>query len=287
MYADLGVPDLSFVPRKMVPNAKTITDYEIKRVEPIEGTALGSSVTWVSPTMEATTRAIIHHRAGVSVNAEELEMAGQAGFDLLGTSLKPVIANILMQQAQIVFQGTTASRDKVSVNGMIDDGEDTNSGLDDDAWDTAASPFTHLKEGVKDLIANNYAPPYVWIMSYNLLPGYHSLHNAAGGLTEAMLAKGTGLDYPAYIEKVVFANNGTDASNVIYPLPAAANDDGVWIMCKASVENFYLGIIKPLGTLPWEYNRNNNSYDTIMETRYTFVIRDGTAIVYEPDVDLA
>jgi len=287
MYADLGVPDLSWIPRKSLPNLKTVTDYELKRVEPIEGTALGSSVTWVSTTMEPTTRAVVHHRAGVSINSEELEMAGQAGFDLLGNSLKPVVANLLMQQAQIVFQGTTAARDKVSVNGMFDEGEDTDSALDDDKWDTAASPFTHLKEGVKDLIANNYAPPYTWVMSYNLLPGYHSLHNAAGGLTEAQLAKGTGLDYPAYIDRVVFAANGTDASNVIYPLPNAANDDGVWIMCKPSPENFYLGIIKPLKTLPWEYNRTNNAVETILETRYTFVIRDGASIVYEPDVDLA
>ena len=95
------------------------------------------------------------------------------------------------------------------------------------------------------------------------------------------------MDYSAFIDNVQYAQNGTDALNVVYPLPAADNDDGVWIMCKADVENFFIGEIEPLKVLPWEYNRTNNSYDSIMSNRFTFVVRDGNSIVYEPDVDLA
>ena len=289
LYAELGVPDLSWIGTKSTPNTKTITDYEYKRVEPAEGTLLGSSVTWVSPGMEPTTRAVVHHRYGLSVNRENLEMAGQAGFDLLGQQIKGPLKQMQLIKAQIVFQGTTASRDKVSLSGMFDLGEDTNSGLDDDPWDTAGNPFTHVKEGAKDLISNGYEPPYTMIMGYKLLPGFFSLHNAAGGLTEANLAFGTGIPEPTakFIDRAIFASEGTDASNVVYPLPDAANDDSVWILTKPSLENYYIGMIRPLTVGAWEYNRTNNSYEAIMEERWSFVVRDGASIVYEPDVDLA
>ena len=288
MYAELPV-DISWVPTQSIPDATLVKDYELKRTEPIEGSKLGSSVTYVSTTMEETVRAVLTWRAGVSLNRNELEMAGANGFDMLRKFLLPPLSTLNFQTAQLIFQGTTAARDKVAIDGMFDLGVDTNSGLDDDPWDTAGNPFTHLVEGVKDLIALGYAPPYTWVMSYNLFTGYHALHNAAGGLTEAMLAEGVGLNAPSqrYIDRAVFASNGTDALHVVYPLPAAANDDGVWILCKVAPENFYLGIIEPLNTLPWEYNRQNNSYDTIIQTRLTFVVRDGNSIVYEPDVDLA
>lgn len=287
MYANLGV-DLSWVPTRQIPQTKVVKDYELKRTEPVEGSLLGSNVTMLQTTLEETLRPVLSWRAGVSINAIELEMAQAGGYDMLQNVLMPPLDTLNNQTAQMVFQGSLAARDKVNIGGMFDLGEDTNSGLDDDPWDTAGSPFTHLKEGVKDLISNGYEPPYTWVMSYDLFTGFHSLHNAAGGLTEANLAFGTGLDPPAarYLDRTVFAQHGTDANNIVYPLPAAANDDGVWIMCKVAPENFFLGIIEPLRTLPWEYNRQNNSWDTIMSTRLTFVVRDGASIVYEPDVDL-
>ena len=288
MYASTGI-DLSWMPRKSVPDAKTIKDYELKRVEPIEGSLMGSSVTMVSTALEETTRSVLSWRAGVSINRHDVTMANQGGYNILQNSLRPVVKKFLAQLAQVVLQGTTASRDKVDISGMIDLGEDTDSALDDDTWDTEAAPFTHVKEGVKDMISNGYNQPYTMIMSNNLYTGFYSLHNAAGGLTEANLAFGTGIPDPVakMLDNAVFYENGTDASNVVYPLPAASNDDGVWIMCKPDVENFFIGEIEPINTLPWEFNRINNAYETIVQWRGTFVCRDGAAIVYEPDVDLA
>jgi hypothetical protein len=287
MYAELPV-DISWIPTKPLPDAKIVKDYELQRTEPIEGSLFGSSVTYVSTSMEETTRPVLTWRAGVSVNKNELNMAKEHGFDMLKNFLLPPLRTLNMQTAQLIFQGTTAARDKVAIDGMIDLGTDTDAGLDDDPWDTAAEPIEHVVAGVKDLIDQGYMPPYTMIMSADLLTGYHALHNAAGGLTEAMLAAGVGLNSTSirYIDRAVFAAHGTDASHVVYPLPAATTDDGVWILCKVAPENFYLGIIEPLNTLPWEYNRANNSYDTIMQTRLTFVVRDGNSIVYEPDVDL-
>ena len=287
MYAGLDV-DLSWLPTKPLEDAKVVKDYETKRTEPIEGSLLGSSVTYVSTTLEETKRPVLSWRAGVSVNKQLLGMANDGGYDMLTNVLRPPMDSLLHQIAQLVYQGTTPARDKVAVGGMFDLGQDTNSGLDDDPWDTAGNPIVHLQEGAKDLISNRYSPPYTWIMSYNLWTGFFALHNAAGGLTEANLAFGTGLPEPTgkYLTNAVFASNGTDALNVVEPLPAAANDDGVWILCKPDVENFYLGVIEPLNTLPWIYNRENNSYDSIIQTRLTFVVRDGASIIYEPDVDL-
>ncbi len=284
LYANLPV-DLSWVPLRRIPNAKVVKDYELKRTEPIEGTLLGSSVTFLQTTLEETLRPVIEWRAGVSINRHDVGMSASAGYDMLANVLRPPLDTLNNQMAQLVFQGTTASRDKVAVNGMFDLGEDVDGALDDNYWSTASEPFNHMVVGVDDLIDNGYAPPFTWVMSFNLLTGYQSLYNAAGGLTHGMLAKGTGLDYPAYIDNVVFAQNGTDASNVVYPLPAATTDDGVWIMCKNAPENFFIGEIEPLTVLPWEFNRTNNSYDSIMQWRGTFVVRDGTSIVYEPDVD--
>lgn len=288
VYAELPAP-IDWVPSKRIPNADVVTDYELRRTDPIEGHRHGAGVTYVQAGIEPTSRAAVYHRVGVSINADLLDMANQAGYQLFTNSMIPVLKQFQMQKAQIVCQGTTAARDNVTVNGLIDLGEDTDSALDDDVWDTAGNPMTHVKEGVKDLIANGYEPPYTWIMSYNLFTGFYSLHNAAGGLTEANLAFGTGIPEPAqrFIDRAVFFSNGTDASKVIYPLPAAANDDGVWIMCKPGVENFYIGEMVPLRTLSWVYNRDNNSYDSILENKWTLVVRDGNAAVYEPDVDLA
>ena len=282
MYAELPV-DLSWLPTQQIPDALTHEDYELKRFEPPAGSILGEFAVGVATTMEKTSRKIMSLRYRLDFNRHELNMGTRNGIDLVANSLRVALRQINVSIAQLVFQGSVGAKHRVNINGMFDLGEDVDAGLDDNYWDTAGEPINHVKEGVKDLIANNYAPPFTMIMSYNLLPGMKSKHNAAVDASSEEQVRRAG-----FVDRFVYAANGTDSGNVVYPLPAAAADDGVWIMCKPAAENFFLGqVTNGVEVSPLEFNRANNSYSLYVEWRGAFVVRDGNAIVYEPDVDLA
>jgi len=280
MYAELPV-DLSWVPVQQIPDAMTHVDYELKRFEGPAGSVLGEYAVGVATTMEETTRNILSLRYRLDFNKHELAMSTRASIDVVANSVRVAMRQMNLTIAQLVFQGS-AARHRVAINGMFDLGEDVDAGLDDDYWDTAGEPIEHVKEGVKDLIANNYAPPYTIIMSYDLLPGFKSKHNAAVDTSAEEMVRNAG-----FIDRAVYAAGGTDTGNVIYPLPAAANDDGVWIMTKPSADNYFIGqVTNGIEASPMEFHRENNSYSIYLEWRGTFVVRDGASIVYEPDVDL-
>ena len=282
MYAELPV-DLSWLPTRQIPDAITYEDYELKRFEPPGGSILGEYAVGVATTMSATTRNIMSLRYRLDFNKHELAMGTRASIDLVANSIRVALRQMNLSIAQLVFQGSTGAKHRVAINGLLDSGEDVDAGLDDDYWDTAGVPITHVKEGVKDLIANNYAPPYTMILSYNLLPGMKSKHNAAVDASSEEQVRRAG-----FVDRFVYCANGTDSGNVVYPLPAAANDDGVWILTKPSAENYFLAqVTNGVEASPLELNRENNTYSMFLEWRGTVVIRDGASIVYEPDVDLA
>lgn len=297
--APLAAP---WLPRQSIPDAYVLKDYTMMRVEPPKGSPLGEFSHGVSSSKSETERPIISFRHTYSVNKTDLRIAKRNNYDIVGQNLAMLRSSMEHTILNLVFQGTPTltTTDLPDISGMIDVGEDTDAGLDDDAWDTATKPLVHIAAGFSDLVANNYFRPYSMILSRNLEAGMMALNNAAEPDSHEDIALRSYLKGGA----VYYYLNGTSAYGsggyTIYPLPAAANDDGVWIMFAprngAGELNFYLAeVTNGIETRVADTLDENNNYVYEMEWRGTPVFRGATTgtassapyIVYEPDVDLA
>jgi hypothetical protein len=293
---------MPWMPRKKIPDAYNIKDYVMSRVEPPRGSAIGEHAHGVAAGKSETTRDIISYRYTYTINKTDLRIASRNGYDIIGQNVAMLRQAMEETILTLVFQGTGAltTTDLPDISGMFDVGEDVDAALDGEAWDTATKPLVHAKAGFSDLVANNYFPPYTWILSRNLQAGNLALNNAAEPASHEEIAKRTYLQGGG----VYYYRNGTSAYGAggytIYPLQAAAADDGVWCMFSNSngrgEQNFYLAeVTDGIETdIPNTLDENNN-YTIGMEWRGTPVFRLATVatagsapyIVFEPDVDLA
>lgn len=292
LYADLPV-DLTWLPVKPIADAYKVKDYELRPIEPPAGSKLGEHAWGVSTARTETERNIISLRYEFTFHRTDLSIARANGYEMVRDNL--VVGTHTMNKwiAKILFMGTIGA-DRVNISGMIDVGEDIAGSAY--TWDTAAQPTLCVQEAVTDLLDNNYAPPYMMILSWNLKPGFGALHNAAGSLSHEQLAA---TNYDATV--ATYAHSGTTAFGSsssgwnIYPLKPAA-DDGVFIMFQPGEQNFFMAqVTNGIEISPPVFNPENNSYTTYMEWRGTPVFRGATAdsagsaeyIVYEPSVNLA
>ena len=292
IWANLPV-DLGWLPYKQIPDAYTLKDYELRPIEPPAGSRLGEHAWGVQTAKAETERDIISLRYQFGFNKTDMRIAARNNYALLRENLRAGTVTINKWIAKILFQGTEAI-DRVNISGMLDVGEDIAGSAY--TWNTAAQPTLCVLEAVTDLLDNNYAPPYQMIMSWNLFPGFAALHDAAGAFSHAELAE---RNYQATV--ATYAHNGTSAITAglgwqIYPLPAAATTDGIFIMCKVDPENFYMGQVSSgIEISPLVFNPRANHYEVFMEWRGTPVFRGATVdtagsaeyIVFEPDVNLA
>ena len=290
--------DLSWMPVQQVQDNYEIKDYVMKRVEPPKGSPLGEHSHGVSSAKQETKRPTISYRYEYSINKTDLRIARRNGYDIIGQNVAMMRSAMEHQIASLIFNGTSGN-DLPDISGMFDVGEDVDATLDAVYWDTATSPVTHAAAGFADLQANNYFPPYSMILSRNLEKSMYGLNNAANPRTHQELITA------GYVKGgIYYFQNGTSAYGsggyTIYPLPAAANDDGVWLMFSptngAGEANFYLAqVSNGIETTVPNTLDENNRYTISMEWRGTPVFRGATTgsassapyIVYEPDVDLA
>jgi hypothetical protein len=292
---------IPWMPTQQIQDAYNIKDYQMMRVEPPRGSPLGEHAHGVSSSKEEFTRDIISYRYTYSINKTDLRIASRNSYDIVGQNIAMMRQAMEESILTLIFQGTGAltTTDLPDIYGMFDLGEDVDAGLDGTAWDTATSPLTHCKAGFSDLIANNYFPPYTWILSRNLQVGNLALNNAAEPDSHEDIAKRTYLQGGG----VHYYRNGTPAYGAggytIYPLQAAAADDGVWCMFSNNNgrggNNFYLAqVTNGIELRVGDTLDENNNYTYNMEWRGTPVFRNATTsagsaeyIVFEPDVDLA
>lgn len=292
IWANLPV-DLSWLPTRQLPDAVTVKDYELTRIEQPAGSQFGEHAWGVSTARAETERLVMSLRYKFSWNKTDRAIAARNGYQLVADGLNVGAKTMNLKIAQLLFQGVTIAKDRVDISGMLDVGEDVNAALDTIKWNTALKPLDHFMAGTGDLLDNLYAPPYTMICSWNLWPGL-AQQSAANGRSHRTI--GTE-DFQ--IERFVFAHNGTDAIGTggptIYPLPPATADEGVWLLCQVSEENFFMGqISQGIEISPPEFDRDTNTYVVFMEWRGTPVFRGATVatagsaeyIVFEPDVDL-
>lgn len=283
IYADLPV-DLSWIPTRQIPDARIVKDYEVVRIRPPAGSQWGEHSWGVATARTETERQLISLRYTWEFNKTHLRIAKRNNYALLKDNLAVGAKTMNVKLAQLWLQGSTDSTDRVPVAGMLDVGEAIAGAAD--AWNTATNPVAFIGEGFSALIANDYAPPYTLIASWNLAVGMGTLNAAAGQTHKAIIVD-------AYnIERIIYAHNGDDTAQHIYPLPAAV-DDGVFIMCQVSPENFYMAqASQGIEISPLVFNPANNNFVVHMEWRGVPVFRgaDGTAdsagyIVHEDNVD--
>lgn len=292
IWANLPV-DLTWCPFKPIPDAYKAKDYELRPIEPPAGSKLGEHSWGVSTSRTETERDIMSYRYHFNFNKTEMKIAQRNGYELLKDQLRVGVHTMNKWIAKLLFQGTEL-RDRMNISGMLDVGEDIAGSAY--TWNTAAQPTVCVLEAVTDLLDNSYSPPFTMIMSWNLFPGFAALHNAAGAFSHAELAS---RNYQATVG--TYAHNGTSAIVAglgwnIYPLPAAATTDGIFIMCKVDPENFYMGQVSAgVEISPLVWSPETNSYTVYLEWRGTPVFRGATVdtagsaeyIVFEPDVNLA
>jgi hypothetical protein len=289
--------DMSWLPTQQVEDAYTIKDYVMKRVEPPSGSKLGEHSFGVSSAKTETERDLISFRYTYSVNKTDLRIASRNGYDIIGQNVAMMRSAMEHSIMKLVFQGNTGN-DLPDISGMMDVGEDVNNSEETVYWATATSPVTHASYGFDDLQANNYFPPFSWILSRSLESGLYALNNAANPRTHLEIIRA------GYVSGgVYFYQHGTSAyasgGYIIYPLPAATHD-GLWLMFAATngagENNFYLAQVTNgiETTVPGELDANN-MYTIGMEWRGTPVFRGATTgsagsapyIVFAPDVDFA
>jgi len=290
--------DMSWIPTKQIADAYTIKDYVMKRVEPPSGSKLGEHAFGVSSAKSETERPLISLRYQYSVNKTDLRIASRNNYDIIGQNVAMMRSAMEHSILKLFFQGTTGT-DLPDISGAFDVGEDVDATLDAVYWATATSPVTHAAAGFGDLQANNYFPPYSMVLSRNLEASMKGLNNAANPRTHEELIRA------GYVTGgIYYYQNGTSAYGTggytIYPLQAAANDDGVWMMFAptngSGEANFYLAqVTNGIETTVPNTLDENNYYTIDMEWRGTPVFRGATTgsagsapyIVFEPDVDLA
>jgi len=293
--APLAAP---WLPRRAIPDTYVLKDYTMMRVEPPTGTPLGEMSYGVSSAKNETERPIISFRYTYTINKTDLRIAQRNNYDIVGQNIAMLRSAMEHNILKLVFQGTTGE-DLPDISGMLDVGEDVDAALDDNYWATATEPVAHAAAGYDDLIANNFYPPYTWILSWNLRSSLMGLNNAANPRTHEEIVKA------GYVTGGMhFYQNGTSAYGAggytIYPLPAATQDDGNWIMFAptngAGEQNFYLAeVTNGIELRVADVLDENNNYVYFMEWRGGPVFRGATTasagsapyIVFEPDVDLA
>lgn len=289
--------DMSWLPTKKIDDAYTIKDYTMKRVEPPVGSKLGEFSHGVSSAKTETERELISFRYTYGVNKTDLRIAKRNGYDIIGQNVAMMRSAMEHSILKLFIQGTTGT-DLPDVYGMFDVGEDVDAALDDNYWNTATEPVAHALAGFNDLVANNYFGPYSWILSRSFEAGLYALNNAANPRTHEEIIRAS------YVKGgIYFYQNGASAYGsggyTIYPLPAATNDDGVWLMFAptngAGEENFYMAQVTNgiETTVPNDLDENN-IYTIGMEWRGAPVFRGATTstasapyIVFEPDGDTA
>jgi hypothetical protein len=289
--------DLSWIPRKQIPDALKVYDYTITRPDMPLGTKFGEASMGVSVGRLESNRPVMSYRSHVNFNKTEMAIAQRNGYAMVTEAIREVVGQTQLMIAQLFFQGSTPDRDRVNIGGAFDYGEDCDASLDTTYWATATSPVTHVAAGALDLINNYYAPPFTFVASWNLMPGMVALNNAANPRTHEEICRAQG-----YIDRVVYghapAASATHAYGTggmrIYPLPPPTTDDGCWAMFKVSPENFYIAqVTNGIEVSEMQFDPATNYYTTYVEWRGTPVFRgadasaEATYIVYEPDVDLA
>lgn len=291
--------DLSWIPRKQIPDALSLKDYELTRPPRPMGSKFGEATSQASVGRVETTRNIMSYRYVLGFNKSEMRIAARNGYAQVAEANAEAIKQMSLAIAELFFQGSTYEEDRVNISGAFDVGEDVDATLDGETWNTATKPVAHVGAGFSDLIANYYPPPYTLVMSWNLAYGMGALNNAANPKTHGEIVQA------AYgIERMVYGHNPAASATSdfgsggyrIYPLPAPAADDGVWAMFKVSPENFYIAqVTNGIELSPMVFDPATNMYENYVEWRGTPVFRGATTgtagsaeyIVFEPDVDLA
>ena len=286
IYANLPT-DISFCPTVQIPDAFDIKDYELNRFQAPGGSQYGEFAVGVQTTKSETTRPVMSFRYKFEFNKSELAVAKRNNYDMIVANLNVGMQHMNRQIAQLLYQGNV---EQETILGMIDVGEDMNdaTAIAQD-WDDAGGPLVYAHAMMTELLGNGYAPPYHWILSWNLKSGMAALHNGAADLSSEELIK---RNYG--VTGVSYADLGADALLVTNPLPAAAADDGYFIACAPNPQNFYMAQVTNGVeiTIPQEINRDTNMFSAYMEWRGTPVFRGAAAttglyITYENSVDLA
>jgi len=284
IYAELPT-DLSFCPTQQIPDAFDVLDYELNKFEAPAGSQYGQFAVGVQTSKKETTRPIMSFRYKFEFNKSELAIARRNNYDMIVANLNVGMQHMNRQIAQLLIQGNV---EQETILGMIDVGEDMNDATAIAAdWEDAGGPIVYANASMAELLANEYPPPYHWILSWNLLPGMSALHNGAADLSSAQLImKNYGVSGVSYMAL------GADVPLTTYPMPASG-DDGYFISCAPSPSNFYLAQVTNGVeiTLPQELDRDTNTYTAYMEWRGTPVFRGaasgtGLYITYENSVDL-
>lgn len=280
MYAEAPTTYRSWCPIKTVDTAYYIKDYVLNRFEDPEASREGARSAGVATGRTEYETDMVFFKYKFEFPAVEVASARRNGVPLQTDNIRVGMSQINLAIERLIYQGMD---DPIAINGMLDDGEDVDAGLDDDKWDTIGEPCEHVLQGFTDLTANYFYPPYTMILSWNLAAGFAQKHNAAVDLSHREYAR-----QAFQIDNIHFARNGTSTTETIYPLPAATADDGVWIMCKPSIENFYLAETGPPTVyMNPELDRDSNSFVGYIVWHGTFQTIHAGSIVYEPDVDLA
>lgn len=280
-FPELGGTVRQWIPRKKVPHAYATEWFTLNRVTRPQSSKFGRPGMGVRTARTAAEANSVYFRFDITWDFTEVEMARNAGVPIQTEDVRTARRQMEMEISRLVYQGLD---DDVYIAGLLDSGEDTDSGLDDDLWDTVGEPIEHANQGTKDLIANHFPPPYIWVLSWNLWGGLAIKHNAAVDLsTREYIAK-------AYqVAPIYFEQNGTSTDLIVYPLPPATTDDGVWLMLKPAMENFRLeemtdGIELHIDP---KLDQDDMVYRAIMLWHGTLAIVQASSIVFEPDVDLA
>ena len=302
VFANLPA-DLTWVPVKQLPDAKVIKDYELTKVGIPIGSVIGEAALGVMTSRLETERNVLSLRYEFTFNKTELAIAQRNGYSLVNDALNVGAIQMNKKIAQLLFQGTYIPNDRVNISGMLDVGTDvTTSGWDLSVqyWSTATKPVFHCAAGFRDLITAHYAPPYHWILSYSLLPGLAALNNAANPKSHREICRdGYQIEGFHFYHADTVSNTGEKPGTggpEIYPLPLTGGQDGVWLMCQVSPENFFMGqMTNGIEISELTFDRKTNSYSVFMEWRGAPVFRGATVdtagtaeyILWEDRVDLA
>jgi len=281
MYAGFGADYRRWCPIVTIPEAYVAKHYVLERFEAPALSKTGQLSMGVTTARTEGEAKLVWMSYSFEYLNQDLEIARRAGVPLESDDLRIGMGNMDLLIEQLILQGLS---NPIAINGMMDSGEDVNDGLDDDYWNTVGEPVDHILSAYTDLLDNGFPPPYIFIGSWNLAPGLATKHNAAADLSAKEY-----ISKAFQIEDWVFADNGTDGVNptTIHPLPAALNDEGVWIVAKRDVANWAL-----LETRPPEVDlnpvmdRDSMSFKGHLRWHGTFRVSHAGSIVYEPDVDL-
>ena len=237
-YVKLSVPYNSILPVKRIKDGYTHTWYVNTEVDAPESSKDGRAGHDVRTARTSGSANIQSYVNTFEIPRIEVTMAQDSGVPIWSENIAAATRKMNDTILHLQIRGSNALIDNVSITGMYGGGTDVNAGLDANKWNTPPAPIlNHLAAGFGDLNDAGYTVGgLTWLMSSVLAPGLIAKYGAGDPSMRTLMA-----DYG--VARTIFLPTGTVSRMNVYPMGAAAGDEGLVGFCIYCI-NWKYGLLR-------------------------------------------